>query len=73
MRKLTAMISAALFLSTSLPALAQGERALGDIQRYGGQWRYQHRDWSALHGRPNPGVCWEWDDRMGQWLWTCSG
>jgi hypothetical protein len=73
MRKLTAIISAALILASSLPAAAQGERALGNIQRYGGHWRYQHRDWSGIHGRPDPGVCWERDAYTGEWLWTCSG
>lgn len=73
MRKLTTILSAALILASSLPAAAQGERALGDIQRYGGQWRYQHRDWSDLYGRPDPGVCWQWNDRTGVWVWTCAG
>ncbi|WP_442755248.1 hypothetical protein ACNHKD_00865 [Methylocystis sp. JAN1] len=73
MRKLVTILSAAAILASSLPALAQGGREFGDIQRYGGHWRYQHRDWSGLYGRPDPGVCWLWDDRTGQWLWTCSG
>ncbi|MGJ0507950.1 MAG: hypothetical protein ACR652_12690 [Methylocystis sp.] len=52
------------------PSMAdQGD--LGDIQRYGGHWRYQHRDWSWLHGHPTPGVCWTWDDERAAWIWTC--
>lgn len=52
------------------PSLAV-ERELGNIQRYGGHWRYMHRDWSGVYGRATPGVCWEWDDERGEWVWAC--
>ncbi|WP_424360691.1 hypothetical protein [Methylocystis parvus] len=73
MRRLTTILSAAFIVASSLPVAAQGERELGSIQRYGGHWRYQHRDWSDFYGRPNPGVCWELNERIGVWVWTCSG
>jgi hypothetical protein len=73
MRKLTLLASTALLLAT-FPAIAQEEGGpYGNIQRYGGHWRYQHRDWSDHHGHPYPAVCWQWDDVTGHWLWTCSG
>jgi hypothetical protein len=34
---------------------------------------FQHRDWSGVYGRPVPAICWQWDDRVGDWLWVCSG
>ncbi len=73
MRILTALILPIALLAT-FPAAAQEEGGpYGNIQRYGGHWRYQHRDWSPSIGRPDPGVCWQWDGRSGEWLWTCSG
>jgi hypothetical protein len=74
MRKLLAAVSVTMLLATCFSAEAQDERGpYGHIQRYGGHWRYQHRDWSGVTGRPDPGVCWQWDDLSGQWLWTCQG
>ncbi len=72
MRKLAIAI---LFLPlvAAAPASADGssERELGPIQRYGGLWRYQKRDWTDDYGYANPGVCWAWNDRSGAWVWTC--
>ncbi|GLI91417.1 hypothetical protein [Methylocystis echinoides] len=69
MRKLAiaVMLVPLLFCGASL---AQ-ERELGNIQRYGGLWRYQKRDWSHVYGYANPGVCWAWNDQRGEWVWTC--
>jgi hypothetical protein len=54
------------------PAMAQNERELGVIQRYGAPWRYNHRDWSGVHGPYlNPGVCWYWNSRRAEWVWGC--
>jgi hypothetical protein len=73
MRKLTLFVIAALFAAV---APAQAQRAghygySGDTQVYGGPWRYQHRDWSRPGHPHDPGVCWYWDDRAGEWLWEC--
>lgn len=43
----------------------------GNIQSYGAHWRYQHRDWSRPGSPVNPGVCWQWSDYGGEWVWTC--
>lgn len=69
MTRVAILLLAAMFLTQ--PALAHDLREPGDLQRYGGLWRYQKRDWSHIFGRPNPGVCWLWDARGEQWLWTC--
>lgn len=54
------------------PALAQYERELGVIPRYGAPWRYNHRDWSGVHGPYlNPGVCWYWNRQRAEWVWAC--
>jgi hypothetical protein len=73
MRKLVLLTLAALFFAA--PA-AQAQRAgpfpgSGNLQNYGAHWRYQHRDWSRPWRPLNPGVCWEWNDYMGQWEWQC--
>jgi len=52
------------------PAAAH-PRDFGNVQRYGGHWRYQHRDWSDAYGYSSPGICWEWSQRHGEWVWTC--
>jgi hypothetical protein len=73
MRKLAILMTAILLTPVSL-ATAQGvarRPGEGDIQRYGGQWRYMHRYWSAP-GRVNPKVCWEWDSIDGRWEWECE-
>ncbi len=72
MRTLTLLTIVAL-LAPVAPALAQRAGPFpgdGDIQVYGGHWRYQHRDWSSPRG-PDPGVCWYWNAYMGQWEWEC--
>ncbi|BDV34075.1 MULTISPECIES: hypothetical protein [Methylocystis] len=73
MRKLTLLTIAAL-LTAAGSAHAQSAGPFpsdGNIQSYGGHWRYQHRDWSAP-GRPlNPGVCWQWSDSELLWKWVC--
>ncbi len=73
MRKLTLLTIAAL-LTAAGSAYAQHAGPFpydGDIQAYGGHWRYQHRDWSGP-GRPfNPGVCWYWNDYTRMWKWEC--
>lgn len=43
----------------------------GDVQRYGGHWRYMHRYWSTP-SHPNTSVCWEWDPIDGRWEWECE-
>jgi hypothetical protein len=73
MRKLTLLTIAALLAAA--PA-AQARRAgnyaySGDVQAYGGPWRYQHRDWSRPGHPLDPGICWVWDDRIGDWEWVC--
>jgi hypothetical protein len=71
MRKLA--VAAMLFpLLAAGPALADSpERVLGNVQRYGGLWRYQKRDWSHYNCYANPGVSWTWNDQRGDWVWTC--
>ncbi len=72
MKKL-AILTAALLLNSVSLAVAQdvakhpGE---GDIQRYGAQWRYQHRYWGQ--GHENPSECWDWDAIEGKWEWECE-
>ncbi len=72
-RKITFLIAAALF-AIAPPALAHdaaGHPTHGDtVQRYGGHWRYMHRDWSTPNTRV-PGVCWLWDTREDEWRWEC--
>lgn len=66
------MLSAVgLFLANG-QTLAQSERELDDIQRYGAPWRYNHRDWSGVHGAYlSPGVCWYWNNRCTEWVLGC--
>lgn len=71
MRKLAIAVMLLPLLAAG-PALADApERALGNVQRYGGLWRYQKRDWSDHYGYANPGVCWTWNDQRWEWVWTC--
>jgi hypothetical protein len=73
MRKLTLPVIAAL-LAFAPSAQAQRAGALpydGDIQAYGAPWRYQHRDWSRPGHPLDPGVCFYWNDYIGQWEWRC--
>jgi hypothetical protein len=72
MRRFRLLVATTLILASSIPVVAQ-EKCLGNLQRYGGPWRYQHRDWSNVYGRLDPGVCWKWDDNFGRWVWICSG
>ena len=54
--------------------LAQAQRSYpndGNVQSYGGLWRYQKRDWSTPWRPLNPGVCWRWNDYLGNWIWVC--
>ena len=72
MKKL-AILAAAMLLSFVSLAVAQGvarHPGEGDIQRHGGQWRYQHRYWGS--GRVNPKECWDWDAIDGRWEWECE-
>lgn len=71
--KVALSLIAAFLLSASA---AQAQRAGpfpydGDIQVYGGPWRYQHRDWSSPARPLDPGVCWYWNDYIGAWEWEC--
>jgi hypothetical protein len=71
MRKLTLLTIAALL---ALASSAEAQRWYpydGNTQSYGGLWRYQKRDWSTPWRPLNPGVCWQWDGRLGQWVWSC--
>jgi hypothetical protein len=73
MRKLTLLLIATLLIAAP-PALAQRAGPApnsGDIQAYGGPWRYQHRDWSRPGHPLDPGVCWYWNDRASEWKWEC--
>jgi hypothetical protein len=71
--KRLAILAAALLLLT-VPVSAQGTARRpgeGDVQRYGGQWRYQHRYWNPAY-HVNPSACWEWDSLDGRWEWECE-
>ncbi|MGD9545590.1 MAG: hypothetical protein AB7F41_16385 [Methylocystis sp.] len=73
MRRFTLLIFGALL---AFAAPAQAERVArnpydGDLQAYGGPWRYQHRDWSRPGHPHDPGVCYYWNDYVGQWEWGC--
>lgn len=71
MRKLAIAVMLLPLLAAG-PALADApEGALGNVQRYGGLWRYQKRDWSDYYGYANPGVCWAWNDQRWEWVWAC--
>lgn len=71
MRKLAIAVMLLPLLAAG-PALAdEPERVLGSVQRYGGLWRYQKRDWSDYYGYANPGVCWAWNDKRWEWVWAC--
>jgi hypothetical protein len=73
MHKLT-LLTAAAFLTATPLALAHdaaGHPFHGTTRAdYGGQFRYQHRDWSTPT-KHKPGICWEWDILEG-WQWTCN-
>jgi hypothetical protein len=73
MRRLLLLTAAALLLAAQS---AQAQRAgpfpgSGNLQNYGGHWRYQHRDWTRPWGPPAPGVCWYWNSYMEHWEWQC--
>lgn len=72
MRRQLSLLIAAATLFASGPVLAQIERELAVTPRYGAPWRYNHRDWSGVHGPfLNPGVCWYWNSRRAEWIWGC--
>jgi hypothetical protein len=73
MRRLAILTTSILLISASFAA-AQGvarHPGEGDFQRYGGQWRYQHRYWNSA-GHLNPKVCWQWDPIDGKYEWECE-
>ncbi|MGJ0502352.1 MAG: hypothetical protein ACR65X_01145 [Methylocystis sp.] len=78
MRKLTLMIFAGLlaFAPVAFAPPAQAQRSGpfpydGNIQSYGGLWRYQKRDWGTPWNPLNPGVCWQFNDYLHEWRWVC--
>ncbi len=73
MSRLTLLtIGALLAFAASAQAQHIGQHPYdGDIQKYGGPWRYQHRDWSSPAHPHDPGVCYYWNDYIGQWEWGC--
>jgi hypothetical protein len=72
MKNLIIAISAMLLISGSIASAQDVARhpGEGDVQRYGGQWRYQHHYWGA--GHVNPKMCWPWDPIDGRWEWECE-
>lgn len=64
-------LGVALGLAPLASSVTAHEREPGNIQRYGGHWRYQHRDWRGVYGHASPGICWTWAPRYAEWIWTC--
>jgi hypothetical protein len=71
-RLMLLLIAALLIAAPSAEARRAGHYAYsGDIQAYGGPWRYQHRDWSRQGHPLDPGVCWYRNNFTGEWEWEC--
>ncbi len=71
MHKLILAVAVAPLLLATPTVADESERQLGNVQRYGAQWRYMRRDWSGVYGFANPGVCWEFNFSHAQWVWKC--
>jgi hypothetical protein len=70
MQKLAILAALLLSMSSALAQDIARHPGEGDVQRYGGQWRYMHHYWGR--GHVDPKSCWEWDSIDGRWEWECE-